>query len=325
MAVESVLNEVKEFERLRSKLKNRRLDHDANYNKLQKSGSKQDFALEEKVKTTQFKYQETLKKLEELMTGVARQEIALIDPMIEFLENQNNFYKRCLEASTDTLKKLKEGKEGLRNIDYSTLSFRKELERDESAAGEEVELVLDSESDGSSLKADSVLTSAKSEDAQPVIAQMFIKFVRAKHNFEAEAPNELSIQKGDLIKVTKMIDEGWWIGECNGRSGMFPSNYTTDHLEEPKQIQSNEPSEVKEIEDAPTEAAVAKPTVQPGFSYLPPGAPITFIGRKQQQLKQSEEEATSTSVATECSECDCNDFCANVFKPGHCNNCFHKH
>ena len=187
---------------------------------------------------------------------------------------------------------------------------------------EEVELVLDSESDGSSLKSDSVPASAKSEDAQPPAAQKVIKIVRAKHNFDAEAPNELSIQKGDLINVIKMIDEGWWIGECNGRTGMFPANYTTEQVEEPKQIQS-EPAETKAIEDAPVE--VAKPAIQPGFSYLPPGAPITFIGRKQQQMKQSEEESASASVAAECGECDCNDFCANVFKPGHCNNCFHKH
>lgn len=29
--------------------------------------------------------------------------------------------------------------------------------------------------------------------------------------------------------------------------------------------------------------------------------------------------------STSCGECGCNDFTANVFKKGHCNNCFHKH
>ncbi|KAI1314408.1 hypothetical protein EDD11_002195 [Mortierella claussenii] len=56
------------------------------------------------------------------------------------------------------------------------------------------------------------------------------KQVRALYTFDATAEGELSIQKGDLIRIVEEIDEGWWEGElvdATGvrHTGMFPSNY----------------------------------------------------------------------------------------------------
>lgn len=108
MSLEALLNETKEFERLRKKLKNRRLDYDANNNKLQKS-KKEDHALEESVKTTKLKYEETLHKLEEMMVQVSKQETELIDPFINFMELQIEHYHQCLKTSESVLGILKEG------------------------------------------------------------------------------------------------------------------------------------------------------------------------------------------------------------------------
>ena len=33
----------------------------------------------------------------------------------------------------------------------------------------------------------------------------------------------------------------------------------------------------------------------------------------------------STSLAVKCGSCKCDDYSPNVFKKGHCNNCFHQH
>jgi hypothetical protein len=56
------------------------------------------------------------------------------------------------------------------------------------------------------------------------------KQVKALYTFDATAEGELSIQKGDIIRIVEEIDEGWWEGEIvdgNGvrHTGMFPSNY----------------------------------------------------------------------------------------------------
>ena len=108
MNLDALLNETKEFERLRKKLKNRRLDYDANNNKLQKS-KKDDPASEENVKTTKLKYEETLQKLEEMMVTVSKQETELIDPFISFMESQINYYHNCLKTSEYIVQILKEG------------------------------------------------------------------------------------------------------------------------------------------------------------------------------------------------------------------------
>ena len=108
MSLDALLNETKEFERLRKKLKNRRLDYDANNNKLQKS-KKEDPALEENVKTTKFKYEETLQKLEEMMITVSKQEAELIEPFISFMESQINYHSNCLKTSEYIIQILKEG------------------------------------------------------------------------------------------------------------------------------------------------------------------------------------------------------------------------
>ncbi len=49
----------------------------------------------------------------------------------------------------------------------------------------------------------------------------------ALYDFTAENEGELSLAKGDVIRVLSKIDDGWWTGEIEGtsRSGMFPANY----------------------------------------------------------------------------------------------------
>ncbi|KAG0221537.1 hypothetical protein BGX31_009754, partial [Mortierella sp. GBA43] len=61
------------------------------------------------------------------------------------------------------------------------------------------------------------------------------KQVRALYTFEASCEEELSFQKGDIIRIVEEIDEGWWEGElvdANGvrQTGMFPANYCEEVL-----------------------------------------------------------------------------------------------
>lgn len=108
LSLDALLNKTKEFDKLRKKLKNRRLDYDAKNNKLQKS-KKEDPALEENVKTTKLKYEETLNMLEGMMVSVSKQETELIDPFITLIESQISFYQNCLKTSNSILQILKEG------------------------------------------------------------------------------------------------------------------------------------------------------------------------------------------------------------------------
>jgi len=72
--VSELLAGVKEFEHLKKKLENRRLDYDAKQNKLSKS-KKEKPALEEEVRACQYKYEETYNDLIALMSRFGEREV----------------------------------------------------------------------------------------------------------------------------------------------------------------------------------------------------------------------------------------------------------
>ena len=212
-------------------------------------------------------------------------------------------------------------------------SFRRELEEEEFWLNSQ----NDSEEEGISAESGSNVNNMKAKNqainAAPVpkfdqICSDGLMMVKANYNFTAESENEMSLNKGDIIKVTKHIDEGWWVGVCNGKSGMFPSNYVSVIEYKNRNSEKMEALDLKlkstsESSNPYDESKSSQLALKPGFSYLPQGSQITFIGRKAIDSKSHEE--AKIEIATFCGQCDCEEFAANFFKPGHCNNCFHKH
>ena len=54
--------------------------------------------------------------------------------------------------------------------------------------------------------------------------------VVASFDFGAAQAGDLSFKRGDVIDVLRRTDsrEDWWQGQCRGRTGTFPANYTED-------------------------------------------------------------------------------------------------
>lgn len=57
------------------------------------------------------------------------------------------------------------------------------------------------------------------------VAYLKVKEFRAKYDYNAEATEELSFKKGDVIKVISEDITGWWEGTLRGKTGLFPINY----------------------------------------------------------------------------------------------------
>jgi len=162
------------------------------------------------------------------------------------------------------------------------------------------------------------------------------KVMRADHAFDAESDSELSIYPGDKISVLEEVDPGWYLGEISDaegtRQGLFPATYCTV-IEEPigrrastkpasSPTRENIPEEIPAVRARPslgTRSVSASPvTNSPAQVKKKPPPPPVPRGSKPSAANQS-------PAGTTCRECGCDEFRANVFKKGSCNNCFHVH
>ncbi|KAH6616633.1 hypothetical protein C7974DRAFT_48576 [Boeremia exigua] len=58
--------------------------------------------------------------------------------------------------------------------------------------------------------------------------RIILNYSRAMYTYTAQIPEELAFQKGDILAVLRIQDDGWWEAEVmgkNGRPGLVPSNY----------------------------------------------------------------------------------------------------
>nr|XP_018262413.1 uncharacterized protein I303_05430 [Kwoniella dejecticola CBS 10117]OBR84571.1 hypothetical protein I303_05430 [Kwoniella dejecticola CBS 10117] len=60
------------------------------------------------------------------------------------------------------------------------------------------------------------------------------QYVKALYDYSGNAADELSLRVGQVIKVTTQVSDDWWIGECDGRSGLFPKAYTEEYVPTPQ-------------------------------------------------------------------------------------------
>lgn len=70
----------------------------------------------------------------------------------------------------------------------------------------------------------------KQQSVEPVAvsSKAIIGRVKAKYSYKPQNDDEISFQKGDVIKVVKK-DELWWVGYVEPEViGYFPSNYVTE-------------------------------------------------------------------------------------------------
>uniref|UniRef100_A0A8C7WYN4 Osteoclast-stimulating factor 1 n=1 Tax=Oryzias sinensis TaxID=183150 RepID=A0A8C7WYN4_9TELE len=51
---------------------------------------------------------------------------------------------------------------------------------------------------------------------------------KAAFSYAPQHEDELELRVGDVIEIITEVEEGWWEGLLNGKTGMFPSNFTRE-------------------------------------------------------------------------------------------------
>ncbi|KAI7799943.1 CD2-associated protein, partial [Triplophysa rosa] len=83
-------------------------------------------------------------------------------------------------------------------------------------------------------------------NSQPRASKKKPKKRQCKALFEYVPQNEdeLELKVGDIIDITEEVEEGWWSGTMNGKSGLFPSNFV-------KEVETAEDTETSDVTDEP--------------------------------------------------------------------------
>ncbi|KAL0278243.1 UNVERIFIED_CONTAM: hypothetical protein PYX00_000114 [Menopon gallinae] len=62
-----------------------------------------------------------------------------------------------------------------------------------------------------------------------------VKVVRATYKYTAKYADELSFEEGDILYVFDQSNPEWWKARCKNKSGLIPSNYVENQVEEVKE------------------------------------------------------------------------------------------
>ncbi|KAI9296309.1 BAR-domain-containing protein [Neoconidiobolus thromboides FSU 785] len=273
--LERSLLDLKEYQSLRKKLENRRLDLDAKLSKVQKA-KREKPELEEEVRAAQVKYDDSLAESQARMVMIAESEEYHARDLALLVKSELEYYTKSAEILQPLLEKLNEinnsemvkkrqSSSNLRNgfssvgrsSPYSEREYRNYSEDEERVSRSPTTVKEFSERKATTRSALRSRTQERAALPPPIPRRQDTKKrVKCVFEFESNEDDELSIYVGDVITVIKEIDEGWWIGEINEgrnkRSGMFPVNYTEPIAEEKPKIpishsfDDNDPWEVTE-------------------------------------------------------------------------------
>ena len=96
-SLERSLAQMKEYQAARKKLENRRLAYDASLSKMQKA-KKEDFRVEEELRTQKAKYEESSEDVFRRMQDIKEAEVDSVADLGAFLDAELDHYDRCREV-----------------------------------------------------------------------------------------------------------------------------------------------------------------------------------------------------------------------------------
>nr|XP_031864224.1 uncharacterized protein CI109_000136 [Kwoniella shandongensis]KAA5531296.1 hypothetical protein CI109_000136 [Kwoniella shandongensis] len=76
------------------------------------------------------------------------------------------------------------------------------------------------------------LTSPPTSSAR--YADPHAQYVKVLYDYPGAAADELALRVGQIVEAKTEVSDDWWIGECDGRSGLFPRAYTEEYVPSPQ-------------------------------------------------------------------------------------------
>ncbi|XP_068438126.1 SH3 domain-containing kinase-binding protein 1 isoform X3 [Clinocottus analis] len=100
-------------------------------------------------------------------------------------------------------------------------NFVREIKKEGKRDGAQVSIIRSDLSNGrSSPVSDASVRSGRK------VEQIRKRRCKAAFSYAPQHEDELELKIGDVIEIVTEVEEGWWEGFLNGKTGMFPSNFT---------------------------------------------------------------------------------------------------
>uniref|UniRef100_A0A2M4ALG9 Endophilin-A n=1 Tax=Anopheles triannulatus TaxID=58253 RepID=A0A2M4ALG9_9DIPT len=204
------MKDLKEVMHHRKKLQGRRLDFDCK-KRRQAKGSQ---ITDDEIRSAEEKFAESLQLAQVGMYNLLENDVEQVSQLVTFAEGMLDYHSQC----SDILKVLVE-----------TLNEK----REEAAARPKSEFVPKTLADiniemlGSQegMNASPLPSPMRSPARTPIPTKPAQPCCTALYDFEPENPGELGFKENDLITLIQRVDENWFEGSLNGRTGYFPQSY----------------------------------------------------------------------------------------------------
>ncbi|XP_037511360.1 endophilin-A isoform X5 [Rhipicephalus sanguineus] len=202
----------------RKKLQGRRLDYDCKKRKQLKGGH----LTEEEIKLAEDKFEESFNLASMGMFNLLQNDVEQISQLHALAEAFCEYHQQCAEVLQGLTERLLEQKAEAAEREHEPYEPKKLSDLNLTTMHDDVSPMVESGGgyfNGEPQHNSLFFTSAPTARAPRAAS------CRALYDFEPENEGELGFHEGDLISLVRRVDDNWYEGSLDGRTGMFPVNY----------------------------------------------------------------------------------------------------
>lgn len=199
--------DLKEVMHHRKKLQGRRLDFDCKRRRQAKGSHVSD----DEIRQAEEKFAESLHLAQLGMFNLLENDVEQVAQLATFSEALLDYHQQCTEilrTLTETLLEKKDDAANKPKMEFVPKTL--------------ADLHVDAIPTSDAMNASPLPSPSKSPARTPMARQPCCK---ALYDFEAENTGELGFKENDTITLIRKIDENWYEGSLNGRTGYFPVTY----------------------------------------------------------------------------------------------------
>uniref|UniRef100_A0A1E1XRJ8 Endophilin-A n=1 Tax=Amblyomma sculptum TaxID=1581419 RepID=A0A1E1XRJ8_AMBSC len=203
----------------RKKLQGRRLDYDCKKRKQLKGGH----LTEEEIKLAEDKFEESFNLASMGMFNLLQNDVEQISQLHALAEAFCEYHQQCAEVLQGLTERLLEQKAEAAAHEHEPYEPKKLSDLNLTTIHDDVSPMV--ESGGGIFNGEPHQNSLFFSSSAPTARAPRAPSCRALYDFEPENEGELGFHEGDIISLVRRVDDNWYEGSFDGRTGMFPVNY----------------------------------------------------------------------------------------------------